>query len=324
MTPPTVSVLMTCYNRERYLAAAIDSVLAQTFSDFELVIVDDASTDGSLAIAHRYAAADPRVRVETNQRNLGDYPNRNHAATFVRAPYFKFHDSDDLMYPHCLATMLAPLQAAPRAGFALTSSKDWPGGPCPMMLTPRMSYQREFLGQGLMHGGPACALFRTEVFQRLGGLPEKGVHSDFAFWLQACREVSLLLVPGDLFWYRIHSGQEVQKPTLGDEYLATFRDGWDALARPDCPLEGGELLVARRNFLYLIAKSAARDLRSGNLGRAGRALLAAGPSPADWLRYLRRPRRDRLAGTPLDDRGDYLVPGWAAAPRPAGGLEGQR
>src|SRR5262249_30288951 len=102
---PPVSVVMTAYNREDLIAASIDSVLAQTFADFELVIVDDCSSDGTAEIARAYERTDARVRVVVNEQNLGDYPNRNRAASLVRGSLFKYHDSDDLMYPHCLAVM---------------------------------------------------------------------------------------------------------------------------------------------------------------------------------------------------------------------------
>ena len=77
MTPPLVSVLMTAYNRERYIAAALDSVLAQSFGDFELLVVDDCSTDATAAIARAYERRDSRVRVVVNERNLGQFGNRN-------------------------------------------------------------------------------------------------------------------------------------------------------------------------------------------------------------------------------------------------------
>src|SRR5690349_21051330 len=98
---PKISVLMTAYNRASYIGAAIESVLAQTERDFELVVVDDRSTDDTVAVASAYLS-DPRVRIARNERNLGDYPNRNHAATLARGRFIKYHDSDDVMYPHCL------------------------------------------------------------------------------------------------------------------------------------------------------------------------------------------------------------------------------
>src|SRR5688572_2541323 len=112
-TKPLVSVLITAYNREKYIAASIESVLAQSFEDFELVIVDDCSRDGTLRVAEQYLF-DPRVRIAKNEQNLGDYPNRNRAAKLAQGQYLKFHDSDDLMYPHCLATMVMLLDAEPR------------------------------------------------------------------------------------------------------------------------------------------------------------------------------------------------------------------
>jgi len=97
MTVPLVSVLLTAFNRESYLAASIESVLAQTWGDFELIVVDDRSTDGTIDIARRYERLDSRVRVVLNERNYGQFANRNHAASLVTAPFLKFHDSDDLM-----------------------------------------------------------------------------------------------------------------------------------------------------------------------------------------------------------------------------------
>ena len=99
---PTVSVLTTCYNREAYIAETIESVLAQTFADFEYIIVDDCSKDGSFEIARSYASKDSRIRLYRNDSNLGDYPNRNKAASYARGKYLKFIDSDDLLYPHAL------------------------------------------------------------------------------------------------------------------------------------------------------------------------------------------------------------------------------
>ena len=83
MATPLVSVLMTAYNREKYIAEAIESVLASTFQDFELIIVDDCSRDHTVEIVRRYTS-DPRLQVHVNEKNLGDYPNRNRAASLVQ------------------------------------------------------------------------------------------------------------------------------------------------------------------------------------------------------------------------------------------------
>ena len=139
-SPPAVSVLMTAFNRELYVGPAIESVLAQTLGDFELVVVDDGSGDRTVDIARSYEA-DPRVRVIVNERNLGDYPNRNRAAALARGRFIKYHDSDDVMYAHCLETMVGALDTMPEAGFGLSvdsassGGHDSPDGPCPPLLT---------------------------------------------------------------------------------------------------------------------------------------------------------------------------------------------
>jgi len=304
---PRVSVLLTAYNRERYIAASIDSVLAQTFGDFELLITDNCSTDGTADIARSYEKRDRRVRVVVNERNLGQFGNRNRAAELARASLLKYHDSDDLMYPHCLAAMVPPLVAYPQAAFGLTTGKDWPGGPCPMLLTPRMSYQREFLGSGMFNAGPSGALFRTDALRALGGFEDLGSPSDFLFWLRACARVNVLLLPADLFWYRVHPDQELQSESAQRQNAATITHVWAALAEPGCPLTAEERDQARRNVTAKHFRLLGRDLRAHRFALA-RIRLAAGPGVGGWLRYMRRPRRDPFAGTPLDEHREFVIP----------------
>src|SRR5664279_4015758 len=95
---PLVSVLMTAYNREKYIAEAIESVLSSTYTNFELIIVDDGSKDNTVNIARRYELQDSRIKVYINTTNLGDYPNRNHAAGFAIGKYIKYIDADDAIY----------------------------------------------------------------------------------------------------------------------------------------------------------------------------------------------------------------------------------
>src|ERR1041384_4534965 len=105
MAVPLVSLLITAYNREQFVAEAIESVLAQTFTDFELIVVDDGSQARTIEIARRYCK-DSRVQVHVNKKNLGDYANRNRAASFARGKYLKYLDSDDVLNPHGLEVMV--------------------------------------------------------------------------------------------------------------------------------------------------------------------------------------------------------------------------
>jgi glycosyltransferase involved in cell wall biosynthesis len=295
---PAVTVVMTAYNRENYIAEAIESVLAQRFSDFELLVVDDGSRDGTVQIAYGFAQRDQRVRVIVNERNLGDYPNRNHSASFARGQYLKFHDSDDVMYPHCLEVMHGMLDAEPRAGIALSGSRAWPGGPCPMLLTPRQAYQREYFGDGLFHLGPAAALFRTTVFRELGGFPTVGNASDFVFWLRACAQTPVLLVPGDLFYWRVHEAQESGLVSAATDQARVSKEGWRVLGDGNCPLLPEELPQARRNWTWTVARGMYRRVQSGHFGLAWTIWRYSGLSIGDAVRYLRRPQRSPEAGRP--------------------------
>jgi len=308
VTTPIVSVLMTAYNRASFIAPAIESVLAQTFADFELVIVDDCSTDDTPDIARRYARLDSRVRVLINERNLGDYGNRNHAAALGRGQFLKFHDSDDMMYPHCLEVMVSMLRAEPMAGFGLSSGHAWPGGPCPMLLTPRMAYEREFFGGGLFMCGPGGAIFRTEAFSSLGGFPLLGPHSDVLMWLHACKTTSCVLMPADLFWYRVHSGQHLQTEAGQRDALPLFHAFWEALDAADCPLTADEREQAKRNATYKLAGKVLQDLRRRRWSLAVERIRASSMRLKDWLRYLRPPRRNQFAGTPLRADGEFVTP----------------
>jgi len=304
---PKVSVVITAYNRERYIGQAIESVLVQTFTDFELIVVDDGSRDNTVAIARSYAA-DPRVRVHVNERNLGQFPNRNHAATYVRGAFLKFHDSDDILYPHCLEVMVGALDHEPQAAFAVSCFKRWVGGPCPVLSTPAMTYRRDLLGaEGIMWAAPGYLLFRTDVFRNLGCFPELGAFSDSVFLVQACAKVSVVLVPADLFWYRAHPQQE---SVAAGDWALRCAAMWNMLKSQDCPLTGSELEQAKRNWCWRVGRYAWEEVVRGRWKAGLTITRGSGISASEWLRYLRRPRRSDASGAPVDENGEYPLPEW--------------
>ncbi|MGZ6754617.1 MAG: glycosyltransferase family 2 protein, partial [Nocardioides sp.] len=103
--PPTVSVIVPFYGVEAYIGACIESILEQSFVHFELVLVDDGSTDGSRAIAEQYVAKDPRVRLVTRP-NGGLGAARNTGVKAARGRYLTFVDSDDVLPMHALAILV--------------------------------------------------------------------------------------------------------------------------------------------------------------------------------------------------------------------------
>lgn len=112
---PRVSIGMPVYNGARYLRAAVDSVLGQTYADLELIISDNASTDGTQAICEEYARRDPRVRYSRNAKNLGAGPNYDRCFYLSRGHYFRWAAHDDAMAPTYLEKAVAALDADPEA-----------------------------------------------------------------------------------------------------------------------------------------------------------------------------------------------------------------
>lgn len=112
---PEITIGLPVYNGARYVSGAIDAILAQTYQDFELVICDNASTDGTQAICERAALADSRVRYVRQPRNLGAAPNFNHCFALARGRYFKWAAHDDLIDPPFLERCLEALERNPDA-----------------------------------------------------------------------------------------------------------------------------------------------------------------------------------------------------------------
>src|SRR5262249_51144628 len=111
---PTISIVLPLYNGERHVAEAIQSVLSQTFGDFELLVCDDGSSDATASIAATFD--DPRIRRMANARNLGLFPTLNRLVAEARGRYVRFWSQDDRMKPDCLAVEMAFWRAHPNLG----------------------------------------------------------------------------------------------------------------------------------------------------------------------------------------------------------------
>ncbi len=120
---PRVSVGVPVYNGERYLASALDSLVGQTYEDFELVVCDNASTDRTSEIARSYAAKDKRVRYVRNERNLGAAGNYRRTFELSSAEYFRWAPADDRSAPELLARCVEVLDREPRVVLAYSKTK---------------------------------------------------------------------------------------------------------------------------------------------------------------------------------------------------------
>jgi GT2 family glycosyltransferase len=186
---PAVTVVTPAYNAARYLPETVGSVLGQSFSNLELIIVDDGSTDDTLAVARRLAATDPRVSVVSTP-NGGAAAARNTALRFARGEFVALLDSDDLLVPDYLARQLAVFDAFPEASVVTANAVNCGGGPAfdGKPFWPRATgLERTTLHQLIEHEDTVCILsvFRRSICAAIGGVdPVFTGNEDYEFWLR--------------------------------------------------------------------------------------------------------------------------------------------
>ena len=213
MINPKISILTTVYNREKYLVACIDSVLASSYQDWELIIVDDVSTDTSLAIAKSYEKKDPRIKVYVNEKNLGDYPNRNKAASYAKGKYIKYLDADDIIYPHGLEVMVHTMEQFPEAALGISQKVAEDVKPYPFIMLPKEAFRREFLMRGVLGLGPTGTIIRRDVFEKLGGFTGTRYIGDTELWYKIALAYPVVKMEDELIFWRQHDQQQISNGT---------------------------------------------------------------------------------------------------------------
>jgi glycosyltransferase involved in cell wall biosynthesis len=178
---PPVSIVCAFYNGERFLAEAIDSVLAQSFADFELILVDDGSTDGSARIARACAARDPRLHFIEGGLNRGASAARNLGVDRARGNLIAFIDADDRWRPHKLAEQVALMDALPVVGMIcgrVNYWSSWNGGEDHLVQTgdragvtmaPPEALLRLYPLGGAAAPCPSDLMIRSTVVRSVGG-----------------------------------------------------------------------------------------------------------------------------------------------------------
>lgn len=185
---PAVSVVMPAFDVEPFIAAAIESVLAQTYIDFELLIVDDGATDGTRRIAETYAARDPRIRLIV-QENRGLAAARNTALRHATGEYIALLDSDDIWEREFLAEQITILEARPDVdvvtGNAWTLGSAEHGLPSRPVPDPRPD-PNLFTILGDEYSVFIMSVFRRRVYDTIGGFDDLlRTNEDFDFWFRA-------------------------------------------------------------------------------------------------------------------------------------------
>ena len=223
MSPPKISVLIPTYNYGRFLPEAIESVLAQEFQDFELLIVDDGSKDDTAEAVAPYCARDKRVQFSVNAANLGMVNNWNHCLELARGEYIKFLFGDDkLCHPRALGKMLAMLESHPSAALAASARvvvderseavdvyRDLPDG---------CHNGRKIITECLMRNGknivgePSAVLFRKADARR-GFDPQYLQIVDIEMWFHLLEKGDLVYTREPLCAFRCHPLQQTERNT---------------------------------------------------------------------------------------------------------------
>lgn len=198
---------MTSFNREKYIGEAIESVLASTYKNFELIIVDDCSKDHTVKIARSLENIDKRIKVFLNEKNVGDYPNRNIAAGYAKGEYIKYLDSDDKILPDGLEKCVNEMLRFPDADFGIYNSFS---SQQTHVLSSDRALRIHFFNKPFLMIGPGGTIIRRKFFEIINGYPEKyGPANDLYFNLKASCNTSIVMLSFDFIFYRRHSGQEI-------------------------------------------------------------------------------------------------------------------
>ncbi len=218
--PPSTSVVMAVHNGEPYLAESIESILTQTLSDFEFVILDDASTDQTPEILREWARRDHRIRLIASSIQLGLAGSANRVVHEARGEVCARMDADDVSHPDRLRRQWGVLRASHEVSMVGTL---WEGidarGRC---VRPRDRWRlvRPSLFAPFPHGS---IMFRRHVFWELGGYSEAcAPWDDLDFYLRMSERGRIVVLPDALYRYRFHAGSTTQSASR--EWIAAGLD----------------------------------------------------------------------------------------------------
>jgi len=283
MSEVLVSVLMTSYNREKYIAEAIESVLVSSYTNFELIIVDDCSNDNTVEIARNYALKDSRIRLYVNEKNLDQFPNRNKAASYAKGKYLKYCDSDDKLFDWTLDYCVQMMEKYPKAGMGILKLNK---AIKEEYLLPRDAINKNFFEHSFLSIGPSGTILKREAFESIGLYnSEYGVPSDMYFNLKMAASFPIVLLDKVFFFYREHDSQEIKNKYSYVCFNFKYLD--DALNIPKFPLTVGQknivLKKAKRDFVitfFIFLKD------TGNLKKALKAYRISGIGIVNFLKGI--------------------------------------
>ena len=274
MSNPLISIVFTSYNHQRFLTQAIESLLAQTFSDFELIVVDDCSTDGSRDILLKYQTH-PKVRLYLREINSGSYvKSTNYGAQQAKGKYLLFAQCDDFAEPIQLERLHQALLANPSVGVAFCRSRmiDENGQSLGTDFDHRSDefrhhcagdtkisrvQMKRFLGESCVIPNLSAALLSRELYIRVGGLSVNYlVLADWAFWLDLAQLTDFYYVAAPLNNFRQHDATIRSKIKLQRQILEIYEMFEDVIRRYPTGLSERFRLKINRARAWMVFYSA--------------------------------------------------------------------
>lgn len=259
MTRPAISVVMSVYNGEKFLAEAVDSVLNQTFTDFEFIIIDDGSTDQTAQILSDYATRDSRIRI-ISQENRGRAESLNRGIELARGDLIARMDADDVCLPHRLQDQLEYMNGRPKLGL-LGSHVDLitPGsrnlGPWFALPTTDGDIRR-----GLADGCPLIhptVMMRRDVIMSAGGYRKLLLDADdYDMFLRVSELTQMANLPQALLLYRIHAGQVSMRGIVAQTYCCMAAKAAAAMRSRGLPDPLNDTVEVNRDVLLRLGITA--------------------------------------------------------------------
>jgi glycosyltransferase involved in cell wall biosynthesis len=214
MDVPQITVAMPVYNGEGYVHLAIQSVLDQTYSDFELLIVDNCSTDGTLEVVKAFS--DPRIRLHVNSTNLGMVGNWNKAIELATGKYIKFLSHDDLLDPTCLEEQIAGFLQHKQENLGIVTCKKrvinqngknvMPGFGLrgqSRIVSGSVAIRKSIRSGRNIIGEPSVVLIKTSVLKASGLFESPEFTPDIKMWFKILQKHDLYFIDKTLASYRI-------------------------------------------------------------------------------------------------------------------------
>lgn len=202
MEEKKVSIVLPVYNGAEYLAESIESVIAQTYANWELIIVNDCSTDDSLAIASGFAAKDARIKVFSNPQNLKLPKTLNAGFEHASGVYYTWTSDDNRYKPDALRIMVKCLEKNPDAVmvYADYTIIDSNGSSIELAKKPEPNYM--FTGNVV----GACFLYTAAAAKKVGAYdPNLFLAEDYDYWIRLYKVGQILHIEDNLYFYRIHA-----------------------------------------------------------------------------------------------------------------------